>query len=398
MPARPTDGLPLPAVELAAAARPRRRRRALLLLSLSVLLAGALTAGLVWPLVGGAGLASRTTAEVFRPVEADLLDRTPAGNTRILAADGSLVAELYRRNRTVVPGEAIAPVMRDAVVAIEDARFYDHGGVDAKGLARALVTNLAAGTVVQGGSTLTQQLVKQIRLQTAEDPDAREGATEQSVGRKLREAQLALGLEKRYSKDEILTRYLNRVYFGAGAYGIAAAAETYFDVPPDALTLGQAATLAGLVQSPSAYDPLVAPERATERRDVVLSRMVELGMVEQQEADAARAEPVAVQPGAGAPRGCREATVGGFFCDYVLQYLTGELGLSRELVETGGLTVRTTLDPAMQRAGDAAVRATLAPEDPRAGIYTAVEPGTGRVLAMSVNRVFGAAPGDPTRT
>lgn len=397
MPARPADGLLLPAVEDGPVGRPRKLR-ALARLALGVALAGALTAGVAWPLVGGAALATRTTAEVFRPAGDDLLDRTPAGNTRIVAADGRLIAELFRRNRTVVPSEAIAPVMKDAVVAIEDSRFYEHNGVDVQGLARALATNLAAGGVVQGGSTLSQQLVKQIRVQTADDAEGREVATEESVGRKLREAQLALGLEKRYTKDEILTRYLNRVYFGAGAYGIAAAAETYFDVPPEALTLAQAATLAGLVQSPSNYDPFVAPERATERRDVVLARMAELGMVSREAADEARRAPVVLQPGEGPPRGCREATTAGFFCDYVVQYLTGELGLSREQLETGGLTVRTTLDPAMQYSADLGVRATLAEEDPRAAIYTAVEPSTGRVLSMAVNRTFGAAAGDPTRT
>ncbi|MDT0277400.1 transglycosylase domain-containing protein, partial [Blastococcus goldschmidtiae] len=397
MPVPSPGGLPLPAVEHAPLAPPRRFR-AMLLLLVGVVTAGALTAGLAWPLVSGAAMATRTTADVFRPAGDDLLDRTPPGNTRILAADGSLIAELFRRNRTVVPSEAIAPVMKDALVAIEDARFYEHAGVDGKGLARALVTNVAAGDVVQGGSTLTQQLVKQIRLQSATDAEGREGATEQSVGRKLREAQLALGMERRYTKDEILTRYLNRVYFGAGAYGVAAASEAYFGVTPDALTLAQAATLAGLVQSPSTYDPFVAPDLATERRDVVLARMVELDMVDQQAADEARAAPVVLQPGEGPARGCREALFGGFFCDYVMKYLTGELGLDRERLETGGLTVRTTLDPAMQWHGGVAVRTTLAPEDPRAGIYTAVEPNTGRVLAMAVNRVFGAVDGDPTRT
>ncbi|WP_324275703.1 biosynthetic peptidoglycan transglycosylase [Blastococcus brunescens] len=201
-----------------------------------------------------------------------------------------------------MPGEAIAPVMKDALVAIEDARFFDHEGVDGKGLGRALVRNVVAGEVVEGGSTLTQQLVKQIRLQTADATDEREAAIEQTLGRKLREAQIALGLERNFSKDEILTRYLNRVYFGAGAYGVHAAAETYFDVTPDALTVAQAATLAGLVQSPTRYDPFVAPDRATERRDVVIGRMLELGMVDQAAADEARRAPVTLTPGQG-PRG-----------------------------------------------------------------------------------------------
>jgi membrane peptidoglycan carboxypeptidase len=304
-PRPPAEGLLLPGVEDAPRA-PARRRAALLRLGLALVVAGALVAGFGLPLLGGVAKGTAYAADLLSPVEPDLIDRTPAGNTRVLAADGSLITELYRRNRNPVPSEAIAPVMKDALVAIEDARFYEHEGIDGEGMGRALVRNLLAGEVVQGGSTLTQQLVKQIRLQTADASDEREAATEQTVGRKLREAQIALGMERRYSKDEILTRYLNRVYFGAGAYGIHAAAETYFDVPPDALTVGQAATLAGLVQSPARYDPFTDPERATERRDVVLGRMLDLGMIDRRTADEARSAPVTVQAGARMRRGpCR---------------------------------------------------------------------------------------------
>ncbi|WP_167761007.1 penicillin-binding protein [Geodermatophilus sp. DF01-2] len=394
---RPTTGLPLPGVEAAGPWR-RRRSAALARLGVAVVVAGALTAALALPWVAGAGVATRSTAGVLHPVEAELLDRTAVGTTKVLAADGSLITELYRRNRTVVPSDAIAPVMKDALVAIEDSRFYEHGGVDGEGLLRALVRNVAAGTVVEGGSTLTQQLVKQIRLQTARTPEQRQAAVAENLGRKLTEAQLALGLEERYTKDEILTRYLNRVYFGAGAYGVHAAAQTYFSVPPSELTLAQAATLAGLVQSPSRYDPFVDPEAATARRDVVIGRMLELGMIDEAAAAEARREPVVLQPGGTPPRGCTEALIGGFFCDYVLQYLTETVGLTRRQLETGGLTIRTTLDPAMQRAGDAAVLEALAMGDPRAGIYTAVEPGTGRVLAMSVNRLYGLDESDPAQT
>ncbi|WP_236832801.1 transglycosylase domain-containing protein, partial [Blastococcus sp. KM273128] len=391
------DGLPLPGVEEAPVPR-RRRGHALLKLTLAVVLGGALLAGFALPVVGGATLASRAGTDVLRPIGDELLDRTPAGNTRLLAADGSLIAEFYRRNRTPVPSEAIAPVMKDALVAIEDSRFFTHSGVDGQGLARALLRNLSAGEVVEGGSTLTQQLVKQIRLQTATDPDARQAATDESIARKLREAQLALALEQEYSKDEILTRYLNRVYFGAGAYGIAAAAETYFGVKPDALTLAQAAMLAGLVQSPTQYDPFVAVDRATERRDVVLGRMAELGLADPAAVAEAQSQPVVLSPGEGPPRGCQESPLGAFFCDYAMRYLTGTLGIDQETIETGGLTIETTLDPAVQLAGDAAVREALPLEDPRAAVYTAVEPGTGRVLGMAVNRIFGNAEGDPTQT
>jgi membrane peptidoglycan carboxypeptidase len=394
---RPTPGLSLPALE-AAAPGGRRRAPALVRLAAAVVLAGALIAALALPWVAGAGMVTGSTVGLLRPVEAELVDRIAPGNTRVLAADGSLITELYRRNRTPVPSDAIAPVMKDALVAIEDSRFYEHGGVDGEGLLRALVRNVSAGTVVEGGSTLTQQLVKQIRVQSARTPEQRQAATAEDLGRKLTEAQLALGLERRYTKDEILTRYLNRVYFGAGAYGVHAAARTYFSVPPSDLTLAQAATLAGLVQSPTRYDPFTAPELATERRDVVIGRMVELGMIDDAAAAEARRQPVVLQPGGSPPRGCTEALIGGFFCDYVLQYLTGTVGLTRRQLEDGGLTIRTTMDPAMQQAGDAAVFRTLALGDPRAGIYTAVEPGTGRVLALSMNRVYGLDESDPAHT
>ncbi len=394
---RPAPGPSLSAVETVGP-RGRNRGAALCRLAAAVVLAGALTAALALPWVAGAGVATRSTAGLLQPDEAELVDRVAVGNTRVLAADGSLITELYQRNRTVVPSEAISPVVKDAVVAIEDTRFHEHGGVDGEGLLRAVVRNATAGTVVEGGSTLSQQLVKQIRLQTAETPEERQAATAEDLGRKLIEAQLALGLEQRYTKDEILTRYLNRVYFGAGAYGVHAAAQTYFSVPPSDLTLAQAATLAGLVQSPSRYDPFVAPELATQRRDVVIGRMLQLGMVDEVAAAEARSEPVVLQPGGRPPRGCTQALIGGFSCDHVLQYLTGTVGLTREQLGTGGLTVRTTLDPAIQRAGDAAVLAALDTGDPRAGIYTAVEPGTGRVLAMSVNRVYGLDESDPAET
>ena len=167
--------------------------------------------------------------------------------------------------------DQISDVMKQALVDIEDSRFYDHNGLDVQGTLRALARNVAAGSVQEGGSTLTQQLVKQTLLQTAPTPEDRQAANEQTVGRKLREARLALALEETYSKDEILTRYLNIVYFGQGAYGIQAAAQKYFSVNAVDLTLPQAAMLAGLVQSPANDDPIVNPENAAARRNQVLT-------------------------------------------------------------------------------------------------------------------------------
>src|SRR4051794_17902228 len=217
----------------------------------TIVLAGALLAGFLFPWVGGSGLAARNSASLLDALPVELTDSTPAGASKVLAADGSLITNFYTNDRTPVTGDQIADVMKQALVDIEDSRFYEHNGLDVQGTLRALVTNVAAGSVREGGSTLTQQLVKQTLLQTADNPEERQAATEQTPGRKLREARLALALEEKYSKDEILTRYLNIVYFGHSAYGVQAAAQAYFSVDAKDLNLVQAAMLAGLVQSPA---------------------------------------------------------------------------------------------------------------------------------------------------
>jgi membrane peptidoglycan carboxypeptidase len=307
----------------------------------------------------------------------------------VLAADGSLITNLYKNNRTPVTPDQIAPVMKQALVDIEDSRFYDHNGLDVQGTMRALVKNVAAGSVQEGGSTLTQQLVKQTLLQTATSPEDRQAATEQNVGRKLREARLAMAVEETFSKDEILTRYLNIVYFGQGAYGVQAAAQKYFSVNAADLTLPQAAMLAGLVQSPANDDPITNPENAVTRRNQVLARMHDLKHISDEELAANSAQPVVVAEGQDPPNGCIDATIGGFFCAYVKQYLTGALGVTQDQIDNGGLTIQTTLRPDMQAAGDQAVLNTLPMGASLAGMYTAVEPGTGKLLAMSVNREYG---------
>jgi membrane peptidoglycan carboxypeptidase len=367
------------------------------LLFVAVPLAGAILAGLLAPWFVGPGLAVRSNADLLAPLPLELSDRTPAGNSAVLAADGSVITYFYRHNRTPVTPDAIAEVMKQALVDIEDSRFYEHRGVDVEGTARALVRNLVAGSVQEGGSTITQQLVKQTLLQTATTPQARTAATEQSIGRKLREARLALSLEKHYSKAEILTRYLNIVYFGEGAYGVQAAAKRYFGVDAAALTLPQAAMLAGVVQTPSDDDPILNPDGAQARRDQVLKRMHTLGHITDQQLADLVGQPVQVNPTDPPPNGCVDAPIGGFFCDYLQRQLTGTLGLTQEQLETGGLTIRTTMRPDMQVAGDQAVVATLPMGDPLAAMYTAVEPGTGHVLAMSVNRRFGYDTKDPTQ-
>ncbi len=363
----------------------------------AVVLAGVLVAAVLFPVVGGIGVTARDSASLLDALPVELTDRTPPGNTVVLAANGEVITGFYDENRAPVTADRIAPVMKQAMVAIEDARFYSHNGLDVQGTLRAAVTNLVAGDVQEGGSTLTQQLVKQTLLQTAETPEEAAAATEQTLQRKLREARLALALEETYTKDEILTRYLNIVYFGQNAYGVQAAARIYFSVDAVDLTLPQAAMLAGLAQSPTSDDPTVAPDAATTRRNQVLDRMAAQGMVSPADAAAAQAAPLGLVLGAAPPRGCVQASVGAFVCDFVQRYLTQTLGISQDQLEHDGLTIQTTLDPELQRAGDAAVLQTLPMGDSLAGLFTAVQPGTGHLLAMSVNRVFGYDPADPAQ-
>ncbi|MCW2533665.1 MAG: glycosyl transferase family 51 [Blastococcus sp.] len=378
--------------------RAHSRLRAFELLFLvAVPTAGALMAAMLLPWIVGPGLVARSSANLLAPLPGVLADETPAGNSVVLAADGSLITWFYRHNRTPVAAGQISEVMKQALIDIEDARFYEHHGLDVEGTARALVRNVVAGEVMEGGSTITQQLVKQTLLQSATTPEERQAATESSVGRKLREARLALALEQHYSKSEILTRYLNLVYFGQGAYGVQAAAQRYFSVNAAALTLPQAATLAGLVQTPSNDDPLTDPERARDRRNQVLQRMLTLKHVAPQDVAAIVPAPVAVAPSLPPSNGCVSAVQGGFFCDYLQRYLTQTLGIPLDQLETGGLTVRTTLRTDLQASGDQAVLNYLDMGAPLAGMFTAVEPGTGHVLAMSVNRRFGFDAGDPAQ-
>ncbi|NEM06051.1 transglycosylase domain-containing protein [Geodermatophilus normandii] len=374
------------------------RARVLGKLAAMIVVAGALVAGMLFPLIGGAGLTARNSASLLDALPVELTDATPAGNSRVLAADGSLITNFYNHNRTVVGSDQIADVMKQALVDIEDSRFYDHNGLDVQGTLRAAVTNVAAGSVQEGGSTITQQLVKQTLLETADSAEERQEAIEQDgvegLSRKLREARLALALEETYSKDEILTRYLNIVYFGQGAYGIQAAAQQYFSVNAADLDLPQAAMLAGLVQSPANDDPITNPENGQTRRNQVLQRMFDLGHLEgtnEEQLAALMAEPVQVAPGISPPNGCIDAAVGGFFCAFLQQYLTQTLGITQELLDNGGLTIQTTLNPQLQTLGDQAVLNTLPMGAELAGMFTALQPGTGAVLAMSVNRQFGCA-------
>ncbi len=361
-------------------------------LAATIVVAGALVAGMMLPFIGGTGLVARNSASLLDALPVELTDQTPNGNTTVLAADGSVITQFYENNRTPVAADQISPVMKQAIVDIEDSRFYEHNGLDVQGTLRALAANVAAGGVAEGGSTLTQQLVKQTLLQTADTPEEAAAADEQTVGRKLREARLALALEETYSKDEILTRYLNIAYFGSGAYGIQAAAQRYFSVNAIDLDLAQASVLAGLVQSPTNDDPIANPEAGQARRDTVLNRMHDLGHITDQELADITAAPIATVPGANPANGCVNAAIGGFFCDYMESYLINTLGMTQTQIDNGGYTIQTTLRPDIQASGQQGILNTLAMGDALVGTFTVVEPGTGHLLAMASNREFCSDP------
>jgi len=359
-------------------------------------LAGAVLAGIALPVAGGLGLAAKGTVESFDEIPIDFKRPPLSQKTRILDSEGGLIADVYSRNRTVVPLEKVAPEMRKAIVAIEDSRFYQHGAIDLKALLRALNRNAQQGGVAEGGSTLTQQYVKNVFVEQAGDDQEKVAqATQQTLGRKIQELKYAIKVEEELSKKQILENYLNITFFGQQAYGIEAAAQRYFSKPAADLELHEAATLAGLVQSPTYYDPVNYPERALERRNVVLKRMAETGAAGRAEVDAARKKGLGLK--ISRPKnGCITATnEAGFFCDYVRKvFLTDPaFGKTKEdrqkRWDRGGLTIRTTLSPKAQKAAAEAATSKVYKDDPVAASVVQVEPGTGKILSMAQSRPYG---------
>jgi len=359
--------------------------------------AGLLVAGLALPLVGASSVAARSTVESFTSLPADFEATPQAQRSVVLDARGNELAVFFDENRVYKPLDKIAPVMQQAMVAIEDARFYEHGPIDLQGTIRALVTNVSSGSVEQGGSTLTQQYVKNVLVSQAESEDEIAAATETSYSRKLRELRLAMAAEEQLTKDQILERYLNIAYFGGGAYGIEAAAQRYYSKPASRLNLNQAATLAGLVQSPSRYDPDLYPERAVARRNNVLEAMVENGNITEDRATSVAEKQLQLKP-SPSTNGCT-VSYAPFFCDYVYRELMdwkalGETVEQRErTLRRGGLLIKTTLRPREQRAAVNAVRSYVAPRDRAVAAIAVVEPGTGKITAMTHSMNYGSGPG-----
>ncbi len=325
------------------------------------------------------------------PQVEELQTYEPSTLSTLLADDGKAFWTLGTERRIPVPLDRIPPLLVKAVVAVEDSRFYEHHGVDLKGIARALWRDIVTGSLAQGGSTITQQLSRVLFL-----------TSEKSLTRKLREAVLAMQIERRYGKDEILTLYLNQIYLGEGAYGVEAAARTYFGKGVEDLTLSECSLLAGLPKGPSYYSPLAHPERAEARRRVVLGRLAAEGVIAPGELEEALASPPVLSP--SSPR----TAVGAYFAEQVRRELEERLG--ENLLYRGGITVRTTLNRELQEAAEEAVRDGIAayekrhpagkakpgeaPAEPVQAALVALSPATGEVKALVGGRDFAASPYD----
>jgi membrane peptidoglycan carboxypeptidase len=370
--------------------RPSLTQSLAVLVAVSVV-AGILLAAMLLPFVGGVGLAARSATNHFT-VPAILKEKPLPQVSTVVAADGTKITSFYDQDRFSVPLSQIPPTMQKALIDIEDVRFYEHGGVDFKGTLRALLhNNGSSSTGIQGGSTLTQQYVKNVLLENARTKKAREAATADTFARKYNEARYAIELEHTHTKAWILDNYFNIAYFGDGAYGIGSAAQHFFDEKTTKLTLTQSALLAGLVQSPQAYDPRFYPKAALTRRNIVLGQMLKYGSITQVQYDRAVSKPLGLHLHFQS-NNCNSAGDEAYFCDYVKHVFASTPGLGLSLLERGGLTVTTTLDPKMQLAATQGVHQYVHAHENSSHVVGAealVQPGTGDVKALAVSAPYG---------
>jgi len=322
----------------------------------TIIVFAVLAAGIALPVVGGIGLAARHEADKFLNTACNLQETQPPEPSTILASDGkTVIARLFLQDRQPVALSQIPLVLREALIATEDRRFYSHHGVDMRGLIRSAISTSGGST--QGGSTLTMQYVKQVRYyQDIGNQKAQLADIEQNLNRKIEDAQCAIAIEKRETKDEILDNYLNIAFFGENAYSIDAAAQTYFGIHARQLSLAQSAMLVGLLKAPTQFDPFQYPQAARERRDEVIQNLVAVGKITQAVADAEEAKPVSLATNFAppVPRGCANAPATvinvGFFCDYAVNWLINNKVATESQLETGGLKIVTTLSATLQNA------------------------------------------------
>ncbi|WAL66040.1 transglycosylase domain-containing protein [Amycolatopsis cynarae] len=364
------------------------------LLGLCVL-AGILVAGMLFPVVGGIGVASNKASETVDSMSAELATVPPPLVTKVTDSAGNLIATLYDQYRIPTAPSQINDAMKWALISVEDRRFLEHHGVDWKGTIRAALSN-STGADTQGASTLTQQYVKNYLINVVYRGDAigQQKAQEQSVARKLKEARIAIQLETKMTKDQILASYLNVVEFSRKIYGIGAAAQAYFNTTPEKLTVPQAALLAGMVNNPPAFDPWGHPENATQRRNLVLDRMVDNRKLAPADAERMKAEPLGVVPDGPAKSAANCTGAGpenGFFCQYVEDYLLTN-GMSKTDLYTGGYTIRTTMDQNAQHQAKVSAEAQVKKTQKNvANTLSLVRPGKDRheVVALAANKDYG---------
>jgi membrane peptidoglycan carboxypeptidase len=359
------------------------------------LLAGVLVAGILFPVVGAAGVASNQASDTVEQTSTDLADIPPPLVTTVTDSAGKPIATLYDQYRIPVAADQINDATKWALVSVEDKRFYEHHGVDWQGTLRAAVSNGAGGDT-QGASTLTQQYVKNylINVVYRGDKTGQEKAQEQSLARKLKEARIAINLESKLSKQQILAGYLNIVEFSRQIYGIGAAAHAYFNTTPEQLTVPQSALLAGLVNNPAVNDPWKHPDKATARRNVVLDRMVDNKKLAKADADRFKASPLGVVADAPAKPAANCTGAGpenGFFCQYVEDYLL-KAGFNKDDLYTGGYTIKTTLDEKANHEAKVSAETQVSKTQKNvANTLSLVRPGKTRheVVALAANRDYG---------
>src|SRR5579884_2624907 len=372
-------------------------------------LGGIMVAGLSLPLVGSAGLAAKAASDHFEDLPSDFETPVLPQRSKILADDGSLIAYTWSDdlggNRVVVPMSQISPSMPQALVAIEDVRFYQHGGIDIKGTIRALVHNSNGGNL-QGGSTIAQQYVKNVLLlEAGTDKAKQQAAIADTFTRKVTELKYAVAVEKSLTKDQILERYLNLVYFGNGAYGVEAAAERYFSTSAAKLTVPQAALLAAVVNSPTEFDPFAHPADALKRRNIALADMANPSLNYITPAQAAQYEkaPLGLNP-TSLKDGCITADGSAkFFCNYVYNTFIQDSAYGKTqadriaLWQRGGLTIQTTMSVKDEKSADAAIAKRVYPSDftkrDIASALVMVEPGSGQIKAMAQSVPMGNGQG-----
>ena len=366
----------------------------------AIVLSGVLLAAMLSPGAIGLGLLSNKLADSAHGSTAGLSDSRLATDqmpvtTTVLDRTGAPLAYLYDQYRLPATFEQIADSMKAAIISIEDRRFYEEEGIDPLATLRAALHNSSGGSL-QGASTITQQYVKNylINVVDRDDPAAQAADRADTVVRKLREAQLAVRLNRSMPKNDILTGYLNLVEFAGNIYGVGAAAAAYFHTTPAQLTVPQAALLAGMVNNPNLYNPYSHPQQALARRNLVIDAMVSTGALPSSAAAAAKAAPLDVVPnGPTVPGGnCFSAAPdAGFFCDYVVSYLRGA-GFTTDQLDTGGYTITTTMDPAAASAMKTAVEQNVPPaQDGVANTFALIKPQDGghQVVAMVANRNLG---------